>query len=280
MKGIILAGGNGSRLYPLTISCNKQLLPVYDKPMIYYPLSTLIKFGIRDIRIVSNLEYMNRYKELFQDGSKFGLNITYAVQMTPRGLPDAFILSSDIIDESEKEDVVMILGDNIFNGNIPLVDGPQIFAYKVKNPSDYAVVDFDDKFNVISLEEKPKQPKTKFAVPGLYKLDERAVRFSKSLKPSARREFEITDLLKIYISSGEMKLSILEDGFVWLDAGMPSMLYQASAYMQMIQERQGRKVGCIEEDCYKQGFINKDQLKLLIDKTPGGEYKEYLESLF
>lgn len=279
MKGIILAGGSGSRLYPLTVSCNKQLLPVFDKPMIYYPLSTLIKLGIRDIRIVSSLEYMQRYVQLFQTGEDLGLNITYSVQMKPRGLPEAFILSEDLMDEAVKEDIVMVLGDNIFHGNIPLVDGCQIYAYKVKNPSDYAVVDFDNNMKVTSLVEKPKEPKTKYAVPGLYKLDQRSAKFSKTLTPSARREWEITDLLKCYIDRNEMSLSILDEGFVWLDAGMPSMLFQASAYVQTIQERTGKKIGCIEEDCYKTGFLTKEKLKNTILKMPKGEYKEYLESV-
>lgn len=279
MKGIVLAGGSGSRLYPLTISCNKQLLPVYDKPMIYYPISTLIKLGIRDIRIVSSLEYMHRYVTMFNEGEHLGLNITYAVQMSPRGLPEAFILSEDLMDESEKEDIVMVLGDNIFHGNIPTVKDCQIYAYKVKNPSDYAVVEFDETMKVVSLIEKPKEPKTKYAVPGLYKLDQRSAKFSKSLKPSLRRELEITDLLKCYIDRNEMSLSILEEGFVWLDAGMPSMLYQASAYVQTIQERTGKKIGCIEEDCYKTGFLTKEKLKELLLKIPKGEYKDYLESV-
>ena len=279
MKGIVLAGGSGSRLFPLTVSCNKQLLPVYDKPMIYYPISTLIKLGIRDIRIVSSLEYMERYVKMFKTGEHLGLNITYAVQMSPRGLPEAFVLSEDLMDDAIKEDIVMVLGDNIFHGNIPTVEGPQIYAYKVKNPSDYAVVEFDENMKVLSLVEKPAEPKTRYAVPGLYKLDQRSAKFSKTLKPSLRRELEITDLLKCYIELGEMKLSILEEGFVWLDAGTPSMLYQAAAYVQTVQERQGRKIGCIESDCYKAGFINKDKFKTVINDTPRGEYKEYLESL-
>jgi glucose-1-phosphate thymidylyltransferase len=279
MKGIVLAGGSGSRLFPLTVSCNKQLLPVYDKPMIYYPLSTLIKLGIRDIRIVSSLEYMARYVKMFQGGEHLGLNITYAVQMSPRGLPEAFTLSEDLMDEAVKEDIVMVLGDNVFHGNIPVVDGPQIYAYKVKNPSDYAVVEFDGSMKVLSLIEKPKEPKTRYAVPGLYKLDQRSAKFSKTLKPSTRRELEITDLLKCYIDRGEMRLSILEEGFVWLDAGTPSMLYQASAYVQTIQERTGKKIGCIEADCYKLGFISTEKFKTVIDNTPKGEYKEYLETV-
>jgi glucose-1-phosphate thymidylyltransferase len=279
MKGIILAGGSGSRLYPLTVSCNKQLLPVFDKPMIYYPLSTLIKLGIRDIRIISSLDYMPRYLSLFGDGSRFGLNLTYSVQMSPRGLPDAFILSEDLINESEKEDIYMILGDNIFHGNIPIVDGPQIYAYKVKNPSEYAVVEFDESKNVISIEEKPTTPKTKFAVPGLYKLDQYSAKYSKTLKPSKRRELEIVDLLKLYIKDQNMKLSVLEEGFVWLDAGLPSMLYQASAYIQTIQDRQGKKIGCIEEDAYKMGFLTIDKFKELIQNTSKGEYRDYLEQI-
>lgn len=279
MKGIVLAGGNGSRLYPLTIACNKQLLPVYDKPMIYYSLSTLIKLGIRDIRIISSLDYMSRYISLFGDGKKFGLDISYSVQMTPRGLPDAFILSDDMVEDSSKTDVYMILGDNIFHGNIPIIDGPQICAYKVKNPSEYAVVEFDDKMNVVSIEEKPKVPKTKYVIPGIYKLDENCVKYSKTLKPSARRELEIVDLLKLYIDSNNIKLSLLDDGFVWLDAGSPTMLYQASSYVQTIQDRQGKKIGCIEEDVYKMGFVDKIKFKYLLHQMPSGEYKNYLEQL-
>jgi glucose-1-phosphate thymidylyltransferase len=222
---------------------------------------------------------MPRYVQLFQNGEDLGLNITYVVQMKPRGLPEAFILAEDTLDEMIKDDVMMVLGDNIFHGNIKLVDGPQIFAYKVKNPSDYAVVEFDENMKVTSLVEKPKEPKTKYAVPGIYKLDQRSVRFSKSLKPSTRRELEITDLLKCYIDRNEMNLSVFDEGFVWLDAGQPSMLFQASAYVQTVQERTGKKIGCIEEDCYKAGFLTKEKLKEVIVKMPNGEYKGYLEDI-
>lgn len=277
MKGIILAGGTGSRLYPLTVSCNKQLLPVYDKPMIYYPLSTLIKLGIQNIRIVSSADYIARYVTLFADGHHFGLNISYKVQAEPKGLPEAFILSEDFIEKNEQ--IVLILGDNIFHGRIPIRSCPQIFAYKVKNPSDYGVIDFDDNGNAISLEEKPEKPKSKYAVPGLYKLDSNAVKFSKQLKPSKRGELEITDLLKIYILDHNLHTSVLDESFVWLDAGSPSMLYQASAYVQTIQERTGKKIGCIQEDSYKQGFINRNQFMELVMSMPKGEYRQYLEEL-
>jgi len=277
MKGIILAGGSGSRLYPLTVSCNKQLLPVYDKPMIYYPLSTLIKMGIRDIRIISSEEYIHRYVMLFADGHHLGLNISYRIQPSPRGLPEAFILSDDFINKGER--AVLVLGDNIFHGEIPQSIGAQIFAYKVKNPSDYAVVEFDDKGKVVSLEEKPKEPKSKYAVPGLYKLDYDAIEYSRNLKPSGRRELEITDLLKKYIEYNLLNTSILGEGFVWLDAGMPSMLFQAAAYVQTIQERTGKKIGCIQEDCYKQGFLSKGELISLTCSMPKGEYRQYLEEL-
>lgn len=278
MKGIILAGGTGSRLYPLTVSCNKQLLPVYDKPMIYYPLSTLIKLGIRDIRIVSSAEYITRYVTLFADGRHLGLNVSYKVQIEPRGLPEAFLLSEDFVKKGDE--TVLILGDNIFHGDIPMVVSyPQIFAYKVKNPSDYGVVEFDNKGKVVSLEEKPKVPKSKYAVPGLYKMDDNVVDFAKTLKPSKRNELEITDLLNIYIKQNGLITSVLGDGFVWLDAGSPSMLYQAAAYVQTVQERTGHKIGCIHEDVFKAGFISKDRLWELMMSMPNGEYKNYLEDL-
>lgn len=278
MKGIILAGGTGSRLYPLTVSCNKQLLPVYDKPMIYYPLSTLIKLGIRDIRIVSSPDYITRYVMLFADGDHLGLNLSYKVQTSPRGLPEAFLLSEDFIKKGDE--TVLILGDNIFHGDIPMVVAyPQIFAYKVRNPSDYGVVEFDERGKVVSLEEKPKVPKSKYAVPGLYKMDDNVVDFAKTLVPSKRNELEITDLLNIYIKENGLITSVLGEGFVWLDAGSPSMLYQAAAYVQTVQERTGKKIGCIHEDVFKQGFINRDGLIELVTNMPKGEYRQYLEEL-
>lgn len=214
---------------------------------------------------------------MFADGHHLGLNISYRIQEAPRGLPEAFTLSEDFIEKGER--VVLILGDNIFHGQIPIKACPQIFAYKVKNPSDYGVIDFDDKGNAISLEEKPKEPKSKYAVPGLYKLDSNAVEFSKRLKPSKRGELEITDLLKIYISDHNLHTSVLDESFVWLDAGSPSMLYQAAAYVQTIQERTGKKIGCIHEDAYKQGFVKKGELISLIYNMPKGEYRQYLEEI-
>jgi glucose-1-phosphate thymidylyltransferase len=278
-KGIILSGGSGSRLHPLTSVVNKQLLPVYDKPMIYYPLSTLIKKGIKDICIISTPVFIQHYLKLLIDSSELGLNIQFRVQEEPKGIAEALIIAEDFI---SKDPCCLILGDNIFHGaqrfNIQ-EDGATIFGYLVKEPSHYGVVEFDSKGKAISLEEKPEQPKSSYAVPGVYFYDKHAAKYAKKLKPSSRGELEITDLNKVYLDRGELNVVRLNRGFVWLDVGMPSNLHQAACYIQMMQERQGISIGCIEEDCYRAGFINKKQLKGVTEEMPEGEYKEHLLTL-
>ena len=279
MKGIILAGGSGTRLHPLTLAVSKQLMPVYDKPMIYYPLSTMISCGIQEFCIISTPEYLPLYEKLFGDGKQLGLNICYKVQYKPRGIAESFIIAEDFIGD---DSVGLILGDNIFHGMArmkPSLDGAIIFAYQVNNPSDYGVVEFNDENKVISIEEKPQSPKSNFAVPGLYFYDNNVVKYAKTLKPSKRGELEITDLNEIYLKKEKLSVIQFPRGTVWLDAGTPGSLYQSGAYIETIQERQGIKVGCIEEDCYRKKFINKQQLSNIIDKMPKSEYKDYLTKL-
>lgn len=279
MKGIILSGGTGSRLYPLTTTVNKQLLPVYDKPMIYYPLSTLVSCGIKEFCIISTPEYLPLYEKLFGDGKHLGLDIVYKVQYKPKGIAESFVIAEDFIGN---DSVALILGDNVFHGMArmkPLLEGAIIFAYQVNNPSDYGVVEFDDDNKVISIEEKPKSPKSNFAVPGLYFYDNKVVQYAKNLKPSARGELEITDLNRIYLDNKSLSVIQFPRGTVWLDAGTPESLYQSGAYIQTIQERQGVKIGCIEEECYRKKFINKQQLSNIVDKMPKSEYKTYLSKL-
>jgi glucose-1-phosphate thymidylyltransferase len=277
MKGIILSGGTGSRLYPMTQVVNKQLLPVYDKPMIYYPLSTLIAYGIQDICIISSPEFINSYKILFKNSKELGLNITYKIQNKPEGIAQSFIIAEDFIGN---DSVTLILGDNIFHGHkkIEHKSGGIVFAYEVKNPQDYAVVEFNNQYNVISLIEKPQIPKTKFAVPGFYVYDNNVIDMAKNLKPSKRGELEITDINNEYLKNQKLSVVTLPKGFVWLDAGQPETLQQAAAYIQTIQERQGIKIGCIEEECFKAGFINSIQMKNIIDNLPKSEYKTYLQN--
>jgi len=279
MKGIILSGGTGSRLYPLTLVVNKQLLHVYDKPMIYYPMSTLIRCGIDDICIISTIDYIDSYKKLFGDGSKLGIKISYKIQEKPRGIAQSFIIAEDFI---ENESVSLILGDNIFHGSIDIdepKEGAVVFAYEVNNPSDYGVVEFDNLGNVISIEEKPKVPKSKYAMPGLYFYDNKVVEYSKKLKPSKRGELEITDLNQMYLNHNQLKVLKLPRATAWLDAGSPETLFQSGAYIHSIQSRQGIKIGCIEEETYKQKNINLNQLKDIIKDLPKSEYKEYLQKL-
>jgi glucose-1-phosphate thymidylyltransferase len=279
MKGIILSGGTGSRLYPLTTTVNKQLLPVYDKPMIYYPLSTMISCGIMELCIISSPEYLPLYEKLLGNGDKFGLNIVYRVQHKPNGIAESFVIAEDFIKD---DSVGLILGDNIFHGMPKIkqkLDGAIIFAYEVNNPTSYGVVEFSENGSVISIEEKPKQPKSKYAIPGLYFYDNHVVEYAKQLKPSHRGELEITDLNKIYLQNEKLNVIKFPRGTAWLDAGTPETLFQSGMYIQSIQERQGIKVGCIEEACYNKKLINKNQLKNLVDKLPISEYKEYLEKL-
>lgn len=279
MKGIILSGGTGSRLYPLTTTVNKQLLPVYDKPMIYYPLSTMVSCGIKEFCIISTPDYLPLYEKMFGDGKSLGLEICYKIQYKPKGIAESFIIAEDFIGS---DSVGLILGDNIFHGMTrmkPFLSGSIIFAYQVNNPSDYGVVEFDDHNKVISIEEKPKFPKSNFAIPGLYFYDNNVIEYAKNQKPSSRGELEITDLNRIYLENQTLSVIQFPRGTVWLDAGTPESLYQSGAYIQTIQERQGVKIGCIEEECYRKKFINKQQLSNIVDKMPRSEYKNYLSKI-
>ncbi len=280
MKGIILAGGTGSRLYPMTVSVNKQLIPVYDKPMIYYPLANLISFGIKDVCIISSYDFVDKYRNLFGDGSQLGMSISYKIQEKPKGIAESLIISEEFIKNSK---VCLILGDNIFHGISDIeiaANGATIFGYEVRNPSAYGVVDFDLHGRATSIQEKPSFPSSKFAVPGLYFYDENATEYANTLTPSARGELEITDLNNLYLRKNEITVYKLKKGSVWLDAGTPESLFQSSAYIQAIQSRQGLMVACVEEESYKRKFINKDQLRKLIDKMPESEYKEYVRNYY
>jgi len=285
MKGIILSGGRGTRLYPITKAISKQLLPVYDKPMIYYPMSTLMLAGIREILIITNPEFIDLYRNLFRDGSHLGLKLSYKGQQKPRGLADAFLVGKDFLSGDK---AALVLGDNIFYGHgftaklqraAALSKGAMIFGYPVMNPQAYGVVEFDNDCRVISIEEKPSYPKSNFAVPGLYFYDERAVEFAESLKPSGRGEIEITELNNKYLESGELYVEILGRGFAWLDMGTYEGLLEASNFVETIQKRQGYYIGCIEEVAFRKGFISRKQLLKLSKDCVNSEYSRYLESL-
>jgi glucose-1-phosphate thymidylyltransferase len=265
MKGIILAGGSGTRLYPITMGVSKQLIPLYDKPMIYYPLSTLLDAGIREILIISTPEDLPRFEKLLGNGQNLGCSFSYKVQEEPRGLADAFVVGAEFIGNDK---VAMILGDNIFYGSqlgsikgLTDVDGGYIFGAQVADPERYGIVEFDDSMNVVSIEEKPKQPKSNYAIPGLYFYDNDVVAYAKEVKPSERGEVEITELHNAYLRAGKLKVQLLDRGTAWLDTGTFATLNQAAQFVQVIEERQGIKIGCIEEAAYRQGFINTDQLK-------------------
>lgn len=282
MKGIVLAGGSGTRLHPLTISISKQILPIYDKPMIYYPLSVLMLAEIREILIISTPRDINCFKELFNDGRKIGLNISYAIQEKPNGLAEAFIIGEDFIG---KESVSLVLGDNIFFGQgfspilkrlAKLKKGAEIFGYLIKDAREYGVVEFDENMNVLSLEEKPENPKSKYAIPGLYFYDNTVVEKAKRLKPSKRGELEITDLNKLYLEEKSLKVNLLGRGFAWLDTGNHKNLLQASNFIETIQERQGNYIACLEEIAYKNGWITREQLKELAKSLLKTEYGKYL----
>jgi glucose-1-phosphate thymidylyltransferase len=282
MKGIILSGGKGTRLYPLTIGISKQLLPVYDKPMVYYPLSMLMLAGIREILVISTPEALPAFQYLLQDGSQLGLKVSYAKQIEPRGLADAFLVGQKFIDG---EPVCLILGDNIFFGHgLPtqlrnaaqLTQGALIFAYPVRDPERYGVVEFDSEGLALSIEEKPAKPRSHYAVPGMYFYDSKVSQLAATLKPSPRGEIEITDLNMIYLQQGQMRVEILGRGVAWLDAGTHEALLQASNFVQTVQDRQGMMISCPEEIAFRQGFIDESQLRNLAQTMNSNQYGQYL----
>ncbi|WP_028313250.1 glucose-1-phosphate thymidylyltransferase RfbA [Desulfatibacillum aliphaticivorans] len=282
MKGIILAGGTGARLYPLTQVVSKQLLPVYDKPMVYYPLSVLMLAGIREILIISTPQDLPLFKKLLGGGGRLGLSLTYTVQDRPEGLAQAFLLGESFIGDGS---VCLILGDNLFYGqtltpllreSVELEKGGIIFAYPVKNPEEYGVVEFNAQGMAVNIEEKPEKPKSQYAIPGLYFYDNRVVELTRRLKPSPRGELEITDLNRLYLDKGELKVKVMGRGMAWLDTGTHDTLQQASNYVRIIQERQGLKISCVEEIAYRMGFINGEQVEKLAAPLLSSGYGQYL----
>ena len=284
MKGIILAGGSGTRLHPLTLAMSKQMMPVYDKPMIYYPLSTLMMAGIHEILIISTPHDLPNFQKLLGDGSQIGCQFSYAEQAVPNGLAQAFVIGADFIGD---DSVALVLGDNIFFGaNMQELlqsntkpDGGVVFAYHVSDPERYGVVEFDEEFKALSIEEKPLEPKSNYAVPGLYFYDNSVVEIAKNIQPSARGEYEITDVNKEYLKQGKLKVGILSRGTAWLDTGTFASLMQAGQFVQVLEERQGLKVGCIEEIAWRQGFISTDQLKAIAEPLRKSGYGDYLLGL-
>jgi glucose-1-phosphate thymidylyltransferase len=283
MKGIILAGGAGSRLFPLTLVASKQLQPVYDKPMVYYPLTTLVEGGIREFCLISTPQDLPRFRTLLGDGKDWGLSIDYREQPKPQGIAQAFLIAESFIG---KDPVTLILGDNVFYGSDSFLkafadfeSGATIFGYHVNDPERYGVVEFDAHGQALSIEEKPKAPKSNYAVPGLYIYDNNVVTITRNLKPSARGELEITDVNVEYLKRGQLRVHRLSRGFAWLDAGTSSSLHEASAYVQTIEKRQGVKVGCPEEAAFRKGFLSLDALETLTNRLPKCEYRAYLEEV-
>lgn len=284
MKGIILAGGSGTRLYPITKAISKQLMPIYDKPMIYYPLSLLMMAGIKEILIITTPEDNASFKRLLGDGSRLGCRFEYAIQEVPNGLAQAFVIGADFIGEDK---VALVLGDNIFYGSrlgrqlqdLNDVDGGYVFAYEVSDPERYGVVEFDENNQVISIEEKPKEPRSHYAVPGLYFYDNRVVQIARDLKPSARGEYEITDVNKAYLALGDLHVSILDRGTAWLDTGTFESLNDASEFVRVIEKRQGMKIGCIEEVAYRMGYISAEQLEEQANALEKSGYGVYLKKV-
>jgi len=284
MKGIILAGGSGTRLYPITRAISKQLMPIYDKPMIYYPLSVLMQADIREVLIITTPEDNESFKRLLGDGTELGCTFEYAIQEKPNGLAQAFVIGEKFIGSDK---VALILGDNIFYGtgfnelirSFNDVEGAAIFAYSVADPERYGVVEFDEHFTALSIEEKPVQPKSKYAVPGLYFYDNQVIKIAKELKPSPRGEYEITDVNKYYLEQGDLHVGVMDRGTAWLDTGTFDSLSDATEYVRVIEKRQATKIGCIEEVAYRRGFINDEQLKVLVNKYLKSGYGAYLQSL-
>lgn len=285
MKGILLSGGTGSRLFPSTIAISKQLLPIYDKPMIYYSLSVLLMAGIKQILIITTEKDLNLYKALLKDGSDFGITLNYEIQEKPNGLAESFLIGEKFIDN---DNVCLVLGDNIFYGlgfteKLKTIkknlNGACVFGYHVQNPEDFGVLEFDKNNNVIGIEEKPKIPKSNYAVTGLYFYDNKVVEYAKTLTPSHRNELEITDLNKIYLSENKLKVELLGRGFAWLDTGTHENLLNASQFIETVEKRQGLKIGCLEEISFNNGWISKDRLAVQIERLGNSSYKDYLQSI-